>query len=539
MNLRPNEDNVFKVTLALIKQANVRINAESLRMALWAAPDFPSLASISHVLDEFNVPNLATRLTTDQLAEIPIPAIVHLHTNEDTFALLTDVTPESVTWYHNISGNTKESLAAFANRWEGLTLLIEPNAKSGEADFEINKRTFFIESLRLPLVMVGLLLCLVFLLYPIVQIYAIDNHWQLYALIITKLMGTALSAMLIWYSTDADNPFLNKICQIHKKTNCHSILSSKAANIGGFISWSEIGLIYFLGGCLSLLFFQQDSLPLLRVISLLALPYTFWSVYHQAFVAKIWCPLCLCVQALLWLECMVSLPISITFLPLNTFLELGFWFLAVAVLVVFVKKPLKDSAQIEGIKIELQKLKFSPDFVEILLSKEVFLPSFGYKMQVITVGNEDAEMTLQIVVSPTCGACRRKFLDIVEIVANHDEVKCQIILSSPSDQTEIASQVVKTILGLANNFQKIEALHKWYMLESQNFDTWRSSLKLDLNIIEGEQQQVLHRQWLNELKIIHVPLTYFNNVEIPTLYTTKEAIRLIKYYTNIGFRSQQ
>jgi uncharacterized membrane protein len=522
----------------LVKKANIKVTATSLKKELIAHYDFPSLASISDVLEQFNVPNLATKLNPKQLLQIPLPALAHLNIDEGCFVTIMNISGNLIEWNHNTLGIKSESIDDFSTKWDGVTLLIEPNEDSGEADYEKNSRAEFIESLRTPSIIVGLLICLFFLIYPIIKNYTLSLHWQFYGLIATKSIGTILSILLIWYGLDANNPYLNKICQLNKKTNCQNILSSEAANIGGIISWSEVGLIYFLGGLLSLLFFQKNPIPLLQIISLFALPYTFWSVYHQAFIAKIWCPLCICVQALLWIEFIISLPILIKPIPFENFAELGVCFLFVANLIALIIKPLKDSFQTENLNIEIQKLKFNPDFVQSLLSKEAFLPPFDHKMQMIEIGNSESETVFQIVINPVCGACRQKFLDIIEIVAHNDEVKYQLILSSASKQDEISNQITKTILGAANNSQMIEALYAWFLKENQDFEIWRKALEYTMDNEKGENQRLMHRQWLDEANITHVPVTYLNNVEIPTMYNAKEALKLLKYYPTVGFRSQ-
>jgi uncharacterized membrane protein len=538
MNFNTVEENAFKATLKLINIAEVRVNSSSLKNALSTHHDFPSLASLSEVLEEFNVPNLATKLHPDQLSQIPLPAIAHLSIEDGSFVVITKINEHFIEYQHNTLGKKQELLSKFYQNWDGITLLIEPNEKSGESDYQAIKRKNLLSSLRISFAIIGLLTCIFYLLYPIIESNDVSQNWQFYGLIVSKFTGFILSSLLIWYSLDANISFLNKVCQLNKKTNCQDILSSKAASIGGIISWSEIGFIYFLGGFLSLVFFQQSLIPILQIINLLALPYTFWSIYHQAFKAKIWCPFCLGVQALLWIEFLFTLPISIKTDTLENYSAVGICFLFAATLIASLMNPIKDSFQKERLSIEFQKLKFNPDFVLSILSKEVFLPPFDHQMQMIEIGSPEAETVFQIVINPVCGACRQKFLDMMEIVENNDEVKYQLILSSSSKQDEISNQIVKTILGLANNSLMIEALYQWFLDENQNFEVWKNAIKTTENNIKGENQRLLHRQWLDEANITHVPLTYLNNVEIPTLYSTKEAVKLLKHYSNVGFRNQ-
>ena len=538
MYLNPTENNAFESIKTLVKEVNIRVTSTSLKKALISHYDFPSLSSICDVLEDFNVPNLATKLNSEQLQQIPLPALVYINIDGGTFATIKKISENQIEWQHNTLGTKNESIEDFSEKWDGVALLIEPNENSGEIDYEKSNRKEFIESLRIPFVLIGLLTCLLFLIYPIIVDYTLDENLLFYGLLLTKSLGVTFSTLLVWYSLDASNSFLNKICQLNKKTNCQNILSSEAASIGGIISWSEVGLIYFLGGLLSLLFFEKNTVSLLQNLSLLALPYTFWSIYHQAFVAKIWCPLCLCVQALLWVEFIISLPVSVQPLPINTFLELGICTLFVAATIALVKKPLTKSLQTESLTIELQKLKFNPDFVQSFLSKESFLPPFDHKMQMIELGNPEAEAVFQIVVNPVCGACRQKFLDIMKIVEHKDEVRFQVILSSSKNQEEISNQVTKLILGLHHNSSMIEALYQWFLEENQDFNVWKRSIKTTVDDVKGESQRLLHRQWLDVTNITHVPITFLNHVEIPTIYSTKEAVKLLRYYSNVGFRNQ-
>ncbi len=533
------EENAFRATLELIKAAGVKINAKSLKNALLSNADFPSLAALNSVLSEFNVPNLATIISAEQLVQIPLPAVAHLNIEGGSFVIVTAISDESINWKHNTHGNTKESITDFSSKWDGIILLIEPNGASGEPNYEEIRKTVLIDNLRVPFIITGLIAILFYLVYPIFNSFEINDNWQFYGLLLTKFLGTGISIMLVWLSLDSNNSFLNKVCHLNKKTNCQHILSSEAASLGGIVSWSDVGLIYFFGGLLALLFFQKQVVPILQITSLLALPYTFWSVYHQAFKAKVWCPLCLSVQALLWVEFIVSLPISFQTLPINTFSTFAICFLIIAVLLALVKKPLKDSFQIDSLTVELQKLKFNPDFIQSLFSRETFLPSFDNSMKVIEMGNFEAETVFRLILNPTCGACRQKFLDIKKIIANHEALRYQIILSSAAAQDEISNQVTKNVLGLPNNTLMVAALYDWFIDENQNFDAWLLKWENQTEKAIGEPQRQLHRQWLIEAGITHVPVTYLNKVEIPVIYSANEAVKLLKYYSPVGFRNQQ
>src|SRR5699024_12035574 len=114
-----------------------------------------------------------------------------------------------------------------------------------------------------------------------------------------SLIGMVVTGGLLWYEVDHQNPVLKKICTSGRNTNCGNVLQSKAAKLGGIISWSEIGFIYFSGGFLSLLLsgMSSDVMFLLGWLNVLAAPYVLFSIYYQWRIAREWCVLCLTVQA--------------------------------------------------------------------------------------------------------------------------------------------------------------------------------------------------------------------------------------------------
>jgi uncharacterized membrane protein len=294
------EKNALDATKVLLNFSKVRATTLGLKEALGQHPDFPSMNALSDVLTDWQVPNLAARLTPDRLHDIPLPALTYLNIDGGMFAPLRSVNGQ-VEWLHTERGWQKESIGQFAQKWSGVALLIEPNGQSGELEYSQNRRRALLKSLRLPFILGGLLIVLALLAQW--AKYPLTGHALYYLTGLLKLMGTVVSAMLVWYSLDTNNAFLQKVCQLNGRTNCQNILSSSAAKLTDWLSWAEIGLFYFVGGLLvwgvGLLTGDAAYLQTLYLLTVLALPYTLWLVYYQARVAREWCVLCLTAQALL------------------------------------------------------------------------------------------------------------------------------------------------------------------------------------------------------------------------------------------------
>jgi len=150
--------------------------------------------------------------------------------------------------------------------------------------------------------------------------YFTNLSWQIILLTLFKTAGLITSILLLIQSIDSNNPLVQVLCQGGGKTDCNAILSSKAAKvpipiaIGIELTWSEVGFFYFAGTWLLLLFGGGSPAiwQALALLNFISLPYTVYSIYYQARVAKQWCVLCCTVQALLWLEFF-----SLTLTPLS------------------------------------------------------------------------------------------------------------------------------------------------------------------------------------------------------------------------------
>ena len=107
---------------------------------------------------------------------------------------------------------------------------------------------------------------------------------------------------VIYYYLNKATPKVNMLTKsalYSIQTDCNNILESDAAKIGGVLSWSEVGLGYFISN-ITLLICYPSLISYLSIINICALPYTLWSVWYQYKIAKQWCVLCLLVQLLLW-----------------------------------------------------------------------------------------------------------------------------------------------------------------------------------------------------------------------------------------------
>jgi len=293
----------------------------------------------------------------------------------------------------------KTTLKEFKKIFDDVVLTAEPRAdkerfKSAET---------ILSRFKMPLITAGLLF---------VFIAAITFHtgyftsytWQILLLTAFKTAGLITSILLLVQSIDSNNPLIQKFCQGGSKTNCNVILSSKAAKVFEGLSWSEAGFFYFAGTWVVLLFAGHSSsiMQVLAVLNIISLPYTFYSIYYQARIAKQWCVLCCTVQALLWLE----------FIPLVTYFESPFtfpntagWsalliaFLMPVILWAMLKPLFLKLQQLNPLKQQLRKFKYNTELFKKLLHEQ---PKYAQPDDSwsIVLGNVEANNSITMVTNP-------------------------------------------------------------------------------------------------------------------------------------------
>ena len=541
MTLNPSEKNAFVAVNNLLKIAKVKVTETTLKSKLLQHSDFPTLISLSDVLTDLKVDNMATRINPYQLSEIPLPAIAHFEDGSG-YGTIHKIENNQVEWLHEKMGIRRESIAEFSQRWQGITLLTQPNEKSGEDNYVKNRKFEIIENLRSPFIISGILLIFGYFIGNNFSNLSIENPSHFYAFLIAKSAGVIVSSFLIWYSIDANNSFLRSVCEINSKTNCGNILNSEAAKIFGWLTWSEIGLFYFMGGFLALLFSNNlnETLQILKWLNVLALPYTVWSVYYQAFVAKEWCVLCLTIQVLLWIEffTLSSVAFTLNIDMINSFINLFVCFLSVTILWAFIKKPLQISERFDETYNTLQKIKFDPDFVKGILSKERMLPPIFEGMKVLKMGNTDAENVITLALNPSCGSCAHTFMEVQRLIINNSQFRCEVIFAASNITDNIGGKLVISILGLP--IEKMEkASQNWFQNTKQDLQNWKEKNVTIEEVKEGISQMSFHSHWLELADIESVPAIFLNKAEFPSIFGVDNIEKICWIAQNAGFANQK
>jgi len=484
-------------------------------------PFYPSLLSLSEVLEnEAGVKNFAVKIETDQLKEVNFPCLAHLQTKGGQYVLINAL--ENDTVFYLLDGkNLKLSLTDFEKLWTGVILISESEKKVLKRKLNFNYLAQYI----LP-VLSGLLLLF------IIQKAYITTKISLFPFIgqnVILLAGLIVSVLLLIQSLGRSNAFIQQICGGDAKHNCNHILSAKAAQVTEWLSLSDLGFLYFSGSFIVLLFSQSyTALIIILVFNLMALPFTFWSVYYQWRIAKTWCRLCLMIQGLFWLQAIFSISIllttenllaqlTITDLPL-----LLLFYILPTVIWLNIKPIYQKTQQVQPLTRELNQLKFNiPAFKNLLYSQIQYVGTLP--KTAIILGNPDASLTITMVSNAFCGPCAtaHKFLD--QWIAIGLDFKLEIVYTFSMETTDQQNQFFSHLLAIKqeNKFKVEDVLHHWYHKDYQKIESWKE--QFPATALTDHKIELLEQvNWckLNEVK--GTPTFYINSSKLPENYRLKD-----------------
>jgi glutaredoxin/uncharacterized membrane protein len=523
------KDNTTTVLTRFVKQLDIPVTKQSISDQLEKHPDYDSLLAYSDVLDYYRIPNAAYKLNFEQLAEVPVPFIAHLSGRR--FGVVTRFDDKKVIMSDEKWNNKTIPISEFKKQYSGSVLIAEKDNASGEADYAAKHQSEMMSNLRLPVALTGALLTLLVLLFLHTD-YIASAKLPIVLLTIFKTAGLLTSVMLLIQSIDTNNPLIQKFCGGDNNKDCNAILSSKAAKVNAWLSWSEVGFFYFAGTWLVLVFNSKhtaliQSLALLNVVSL---PYTVYSIYYQWRVAKQWCVFCCAVQGLLWLEFFAFLPFLLRAIQMPNAVEWSSLLTGMVVPVIFwmLAKPyLLQAKQISPLKRQLRTFKYNKDLFEKMMQNEIkyALPPDEHSL---IIGNREAETVITMVSNPYCQPCARAHKALDEWLTNRPDIKLQVIFSTENNEKDRNTKIAAHLLTLKysqNDTILKKALNDWYEQKQKNYEAWAEEHPAE-SMIDTHEQLEAQKAWCKLTEIKATPTLFLNGRRLPKTYQTED----LKYF---------
>ncbi|UQA77527.1 thioredoxin domain-containing protein [Sphingobacterium siyangense] len=535
--LKPKQDNDLKqVCKNLFDSYNIKYSDLHLEKVLEEHVDNSSLLSIKDTLFEYGVESAAIRKADYNYYDFEPPFICSIQ-QEDwykaRFTVVSQVDETNITYLDPQTNKLKEiPLSQFEKIDKGIILLMDDSNKKDESKLAahlIEQRNQIIA--RNTPIYLSLITLVLSLGYTFLH-YQTGISWVNIILTMTSFIGLAVSSLLLWHEIDAHNPLIREVCGGQgKKANCDDVLNSSQSSFLG-ISWAIWGFA-FMATLFSIQVFFSGNLPFLylsAIISLIATPYIFFSVYYQAKVIKQWCPLCLAVQGVLIINSAAVIFFiykkginlaSISSYSIFITLLLAFFFITAAYTLIPILRNARDNRNTEK---RWKKLRYNPEIFKALLDKSERITSPTDQLGIV-VGNPQAKNEIIKVCNPYCGPCAKAHPELENIIKNNSDVKVRIIFTASGENGDFLSIPVQHLLAIQekDGQETVQrALDDWYLAEVKDYEVFARKYPMNGELKQQKDKIVAMRNWCNIMKIRATPTIYINGAEMPESYKITE-----------------
>lgn len=511
----------LNILLKWLTKAGHSVDRKDFETVFLSHPDSDTLISITDTLTDFKIENTAAEIPKESLKQLIDPFIAEVkNKNHNTFILANLVDNEKVMVDTGSNKPVSVSVKEFLDRWTGVVIVVD-KAKG------INIKLNFTQLLPFLLLVfsVGLFLCLNIANLNIFSFF----HFTL------SIIGISISIFILAQELGFKSPLLNKVCNINTATSCNTVLSSKFSKIYKNVGLSDICVLYFIVQALFGLIsnsLSPASNHLLFAISLLGLPITLYSIYLQKFIVQKWCPLCLGITGVLWLQFFIALTYFFNYnRGFNLDINLSIAYLCTLLIVVIVwmlfKPLLVNASKYKNVNIDALSFRRNHHlFIPFYANQKTFDTEIS-GLKDFSVGNTKAQIKVTAILSPDCPICSytNQVLNSLQKKYPSDIYISYRLLANTNQLENIKTKAAVYLLScFATNEDPADTLTNWYSksIEEQlpkNFiiydenDTELSTLKL-------------YNQWCLNNGINYTPAIFINGKLFPDYYDKAD----IKYF---------
>lgn len=475
--------NNLKSIVTYLKNEDIEIDFDEFQFQVESHPDYPSLLSFSDALSFFNIKNLSTKIPFHQLELLPDSYIALL--NND----LAFVQNTQKGFIKNDLPISNEKLKA---EWKEIVLIIQKNE---DIIKNKNKKIGFEIYLLLALSISAFVTLLI----------VFNAFWLIYFFLVISVIGLVVSIETFKQTLGIKSGISTMFCNSLPNNDCNSVINSSKWIFLKSVSLSDVCIIFF--ACqlislftMSLLGITSSFLILMKYGLWLTIPISFLSIYYQRQVEKKWCPLCLTVIAVLYVQlisvnlfyycsqCNISLTGLLIFVSI-TLAAIAMW--------LFLKPLFLKNKELKETEIKNLKFRRNYDLFKLSLKAQTQLIDFD-TTDAIVLGNPKANFKIYIITSPFCGYCEEvhKILNRILLKFYEQVVVYLRFNSNPNYSAKETDIIYRNLIRIyqeegQNNF--INALNNWYVYKERDREVWKKQFARKVDIIETDK--ILNNQW--------------------------------------------
>ncbi|WP_103071255.1 vitamin K epoxide reductase family protein [Aquimarina sediminis] len=515
------KDSLVNLVQTLLNKNKISFDQEELAFQIQSHPSYPSLHSITGVLDHFNIENIAAQVPVDSstLEQLPNCFLAQVSSNNVKSLVTIEKKGKSYLVYDSEKKKENTSESEFLKKFTGVVVAVE-KTDTTLIGSKSNKNRQYIGFGLLGVLTIFLLL---------------RNTDSIYntTFLLLSILGLIISVAIVKQDLGLQTSIGDAFCsETDDKKDCDVVLNSKGAKILGGYKLSDFSILFF--SIITVLTLIQITNPVLSYsISLLVVPITLYSLYYQHNVVKKWCLLCLSIVGVLWLQALISLLANTYFISieLTDIVVLGVIGVSSLLGWSYIKPIIAEVKDLREEKIAGVKFRRNFALFERMLNKSPGLDTRINESQEIVLGSLTSDLEIVVITNPFCGHCRPVHKHIEEILNRYEndvKVIIRFNVNAQNTQSEVASITSR-------------------LLEVYNIKGEKKCMKAMTDIYGGEKPDTWYKKWGNcqekekytlELKKQHnwcmknainfTPKVLINGQSFPTEYKLSDLIFFIE-----------
>ncbi|MDG5492528.1 thioredoxin domain-containing protein [Psychroserpens sp. SPM9] len=444
----------------LLKKNKINVDFDELAFQIQSHPTYPSLHAITGVLDHFNIENLAIDVpkTNEVVQQLPNTFLAQIDIDsQKQFAIVTKL-KDRLKLILNSKDKKVLSQSEFLNQFTGIVLAVD------KEDTQLNTPTSHVKSIVVKSAFVLSILLIGFLFLK-------TNPNLISTLFfLLSLIGLYVTTNIIKQERGEVSVLGDAFCAtVTEKKNCNAVLSSKGATIIKDVKLSDLSLIYFTALALStfLLSLNNNTIFIPKLIGLLALPITLFSLYYQVAVIKKWCYLCLAIVGIIWIQAGLSLTHFTPNYELTSILITSLSFTSITAFWLLESQTRKDNKSLQQTKVSYFKFKRNFEIFSDQLLKSKVIDTHINDLSEIVFGNPKSNLNITIITNPLCGHCKQVHTLLEQIIHRYPQsAKLTVRFNiNPKDPEAITTKITSRLLEIYNNDGELtclKAMHDIY-----------------------------------------------------------------------------
>jgi len=501
----------LEAVFSYAQSQDIIIDKKEFQFQVETHPDYPSLLAFADAFSFFKIPNMAAKLFADQLESLP-NSFVALLGEDMKQDYLAHVTKKNGLYQFTYEKQTKKlNTIELKKYWQDIVFLAEKPEDFTNATPKNNP--------------IKTLVLSVFALLILGIIYWFSG--ALFSVLIgaISMVGIFLSIEALKTELGIESKVSKNMCNVVANADCSTVINSNKITWLKNFKISDISIWFFSSQLLSILLFSvygaiENYFSLILFVFVLAIPMTLYSIFFQYKIEKKWCPICLGIIVLVYVQLLLLAINNSAFLPSFNLKIVSLFVLGLSLVafLVYMIKPLL--LNIKNLKEEnIKNLRFKRNYSIFKNNLEKEEQQF-FEHTNLVLGNSNSSLKISIVTSPLCEYCKEAHEILHKILKNnHKNLSISVRFNYSDKFDENTQKLFFRLIEIhqeKGDFAFSDALQNWF--ENKNINQWLSKYGEPTNNEQIKTQLQAISQENVSKSLNFTPNIFINQYKFPNLY---------------------